>query len=305
MALTFRKLHPHFVAEVSPIDLRQVHDPETLAQIRAGMDEYAVLVFRDQPFTDDEHLAFAQRLDGQLHSKTGISAIRKSRLGNEALGDISNLDENSEIMRSDDRRRMYGLGNRLWHTDASFQDPPGRYSMLSAKIVPPVGADTEYADMRAAYDALPAEMRARLEGLHAHHSIAYSRQTLGFEFSTEEEEILKGAVHPLVRTLPRSQRRSLYVASHASRIVEWPVPEGRLLLRDLIEHSTRPEFVYRHSWRVGDLVIWDNRATMHRARPFEDARYRRELRRVTTLDIQEPAVSWEGASRAPSDRPPG
>ena len=289
MALTFRRLHPHFVAEVGPIDLRRTHDPATLAEIRAGMDTHAVLVFREQPFADDEQLAFAQRLDGQLHSKTGASVLRKSRLGNEALSDISNLDENGEIMQSDDRRRMYGLGNRLWHTDASFQDPPGRYSMLNARVVPPVGAETEFADMRAAYDALDAETRARLEGLHVHHSIAYSRQTLGFEFSKDEEQALKGAVHPLVRTLPRSGRRSLYIASHASRIVEWPVPEGRLLLRDLIEHATQPEFVYRHVWRVGDLVIWDNRATMHRGRPYDDAKYRRELRRVTTLDVEVPA----------------
>ena len=184
MALTFRKLHPHFVAEVSPVDLRRVHDGETLA--------------------------------------------------------------------------------------------------LLAKVVPPVAADTEFADMRGAYDALPAETKAQLEGLRVHHTVTHSRQTLGFEFSEDEREILKGAVHPLVRTIPRSQRRALYPASHASRIIDWPVPEGRLLLRDLMEHATRPEFVYRHAWRVGDLVIWDNRATMHRARPFDDAKYRRELRRVTT-----------------------
>jgi len=295
MALTFRRLHSHFAAEVSPVDLRRVHDPETLAAIRGGMDEYAVLVFREQPFTDAEQLDFAQRLDGVLHTKLGISALQKNRLGNEALGDISNLDENGEIMKSDNRRRMYGLGNRLWHTDASFQDPAGRYSMLSAKVVPPVDADTEYADMRAAYDALPEEERARLEGLRVHHSIAYSRQTLGFEFSESEQDALKGAIHPLVRTIPRSKRRSLYVASHASRIIDWPVPEGRLLLRDLIEHATRPEFVYRHQWHVGDLVIWDNRATMHRARPFDDAKYRRELRRVTTLDVEQPAGVPSGA----------
>ena len=295
MALTFRKLHSHFAAEVSPVDLRRVHDPETLAAIRGGMDEYAVLVFREQPFTDGEQLDFAQRLDGVLHTKLGISALQKNRLGNEALGDISNLDENGEIMKSDNRRRMYGLGNRLWHTDASFQDPAGRYSMLSAKVVPPVDADTEYADMRAAYDALPEEEKARLEGLRVHHSIAYSRQTLGFEFSESEQDALKGAIHPLVRTIPRSKRRSLYVASHASRIIDWPVPEGRLLLRDLIEHATRPECVYRHQWHVGDLVIWDNRATMHRARAFDDAKYRRELRRVTTLDVEQPAGVPSGA----------
>jgi alpha-ketoglutarate-dependent 2,4-dichlorophenoxyacetate dioxygenase len=285
MALTFRRLHPCFVAEVGPVDLRRVHDATTLAEIRAGLDEHAVLVFRDQPFTDDEQLAFARRLDGDLHTRTGSRVLGRSRLGNEAVADISNLDGDGDIAQPDDRRRMYARGNRLWHTDASFQDPPGRYSMLSAKIVPPVGADTEFADMRAAYDALDGDTRARIEGLRVHHSITHSRRTLGFEFSAEEAAALPGAVHPLVRTLPRSGRRALYLASHASRIVDWPVPEGRLLLHDLVEHATRPPFVYRHAWRVGDLVIWDNRATMHRATPFDDARHRRELHRVTTLDL--------------------
>lgn len=289
IALTLRKLHPHFFAEVGPIDLRTIHDVDTLTAIRSAMDEYAVLVFHDQSFSDSEHLQFAQRLDGQLHAKTGFSAIHKNRFGNEALTDISNLDETGAVLQTSDRRRMYGLGNRLWHTDASFQDPPGRYSMLFARVVPPVPADTEFADMRAAYDALDTQEKAKLEGLRVHHSIAYSRHTLGFEFSHEEAAILKGAVHPLVRTLPRSGRRSLYLASHASHILDWPVPEGRLLLSDLMEHATQSQFVYRHSWRVGDLVIWDNRATMHRARPFDDAKYKRELRRVTTLDLPEPA----------------
>ena len=295
MALTFRKLHPIFAAEASPIELRAVHDDETLATIRAGMDEFAVLVFRDQPFTDAEHLAFAQRLDGQLHEGTGSRVITKNRFGNEALADISNLDKEGEIMQSDDRRRQYGLGNRLWHTDASFRDPAGRYSMLHAKVVPPVAADTEFADMRAAYDSLPAETKALIDGLRTHHSIAHSRQILGFEFSQGEQDQLKGAIHPLVRTIPRSGRRSLYLASHQSRIIDWPIPEGRLLLRDLMEHATQRENVYRHEWRLRDLVIWDNRATMHRARPFDDAKYRRELRRVTTLDITAPALVAAGS----------
>jgi alpha-ketoglutarate-dependent 2,4-dichlorophenoxyacetate dioxygenase len=289
MALTFRPLHPHFVAEAGPIDLPNVHARSALEDIRAGMDRYAVLVCRDQQFSDEEQLAFARRFDGELHTKTGTSVLGKNRFGNEALTDISNLDEHGTVLRPDDRRRMYSLGNRLWHTDASFQDPPGRYSMLFARVVPPAGAETEFADMRAAYDALPDVMKSRLEGLRVHHSIAYSRQILGFEFSGEEQARLEGAVHPLVRTLPRSGRRSLYLASHASRIIDWPVPEGRLLLRDLIEHATQPDFVYRHAWSVGDLVIWDNRATMHRGRPFEDSVHRRELRRVTTLDVDNPA----------------
>ena len=290
MPVTTHQIGPCLAAEVDGIDLTRPLSSADVKEVHAGMDEYAVLVFRDQPFADKEQLDFAQRLDGVLHTKLGISALQKNRFGNEALGDISNLDENGEIISSDNRRRMYSLGNRLWHTDASFQDPAGRYSMLSAKIVPPVAADTEYADMRAAYDALPAEMKAQCEGLRVHHSIAHSRQTLGFEFSESEQEALKGAVHPLIRTILRSNRHSLYVASHASRIIDWPVPEGRLLLRDLIEHATQPQFVYRHEWRVGDLVIWDNRATMHRGKPFDDTKHRRELRRVTTLDIAEPAA---------------
>jgi alpha-ketoglutarate-dependent 2,4-dichlorophenoxyacetate dioxygenase len=288
--LTFRKLNPLFAAEVGAIDLRRVHDRRTLDGIRTGMDAFSVLVFRDQPLTDAEQLAFAQRFDGTLHTNTGVSVLGKNRFGNEALTDISNLDETGGILKSQDRRRMYALGNRLWHTDASFQDPPGRYSMLSARVVPPVAADTEFAAMRAAYDALDSEIKATLEGLRAHHSIAYSRQTLGFEFSREEQDKLKGAVHPLVHINPRTRRKSLYLASHAARIIDWPIPEGRLLLRDLIEHATQPQFVYRHQWRVSDLVIWDNRATMHRGRPFDDGKHRRELRRVTTLDV-EPAVT--------------
>ena len=274
-----------FAGESRGIDLREVKDRESLEAIRAGMDKHGVLVFRDQKFTDAEQLAFAERFDGKLHRKTGASVLGKNRLGDEALTDISNLDTEGRILKPEDRRRAYGLGNRLWHTDASFQDPPGRYSMLFARIVPPVAADTEFADLRAAYEALDVETRKIVEDLRAHHSIAYSRETLGFEFSEEEKNRLKGAEHPLVRTNPRTGRRSLYLASHASRIVGWPVPEGRLLLRDLTEHATQPEFVYRHRWRVGDLVIWDNLATMHRGRPYDDAKHRRELRRVTTLDV--------------------
>jgi alpha-ketoglutarate-dependent 2,4-dichlorophenoxyacetate dioxygenase len=249
------------------------------------MDRYGVLVFRDQPFSDEQQLAFAMRFDGELHAKTGISALAKSRLGNEALTDISNLDENGEVMDSADRRRQYSLGNRLWHTDASFQDPPGRYSMLHARVVPPVAADTEFADMYTAYESLPDETRASLEGLQVHHSIAYSRQTLGFEFSEKEADALKGAVHPLVRTNPATGRKSLYLASHASTIIDWPTPDARLFLMDLKEHATQRQNTYRHSWRAGDLVIWDNRATMHRGLAYEDTKYKRELRRVTTLDL--------------------
>ena len=289
MTLEFRKLHSLFAAEAGAVDLRAVHDEETLERIRAGMDEHAVLVFRDQALSSEEQRDFAIRLDGELHRKTGISVLQKSRFGDEAITDVSNVDAGGEVLEADSRKRLYGLANRLWHTDASFQDPRGRYSMLAAVALPPVAADTEFADMRAAYEALADETKAKLEGLRVHHSIAYSRITLGFDFSEKESDQLKGAIQPLVLENPRTGRRSLYLASHASRILDRPIPDGRLLLRDLMEHATTPEFVYRHSWRRGDFVIWDNRATMHRARPFEDTRHRREMRRVTTLDVGDPA----------------
>ena len=286
MKSSLRPLQERFAAEVTGVEVRTVHNPSELGLIREAMDRFAVLVFRGQPLSDAEQLAFAERFDGKLHTKTGAGVLRKNRFGNEALTDISNVDQNGDLMQASDRGRMYGLGNRLWHTDASFEDPPGRYSMLHARVIPAVDADTEFADMRAAYDELDGATKAKLEGLKVHHSIAYSRATLGFEFSEEERAKLQGAVHPLVRTNPRTGRRSLYLASHASHVVGWPVPEGRLLLRDLIEHATQSRFVYRHSWRAADLVIWDNLATMHRARPFDDSAHRRELRRVTTLDLR-------------------
>ncbi len=291
MQVTFKKLHPHIGAEVSPLDLRQIHDRATLDALVGGMDEHGVLVFRDQPFSDAEQLAFAERFGGPLHKKPGIAALARNRFDNDAIADIGNINEDGGIRAADDRKRAYSLANRLWHTDASFQDPPGRYSTLSARVIPPVGADTEFADMQAAYDDLDAATKKQLEGLHVHHSIAYSRQLLGFDFSAAELEKLKGAVHPLVHVNPRSGRRSLYLASHATRVIEMPLPEGRLLLRDLTEHATQRQYVYRHAWKDRDLVIWDNQASMHRSTPFEDAKYPRELRRITTIDIEVPAYA--------------
>ncbi len=291
MQLKFQSLHPLFAAEIRDLDLREVRCPEVLTEIRDAMDRYGVLVFRDQPLTDADQLAFAERFDGRLHTRTGIAVLTGNRFGNEALTDISNVDRDGGLLPRDDRRRQYGLANRLWHTDASFEQPRGRYSMLSAREVPPSGiADTEFADMRAAYDALEPEVQTELGGLRAHHSIAYSRQILGFEFSEEEGARLEGAEQPLINQNPRTGRRALYLASHASRICGWPLADGRLLLRDLTEHATQPCFVYRHQWQPRDFVIWDNLATMHRARAFDDLKQRRELRRVTTLDVEfEPA----------------
>ena len=298
MALTFHQLHPLFAAEVtSPMELSNLHDEDVLAEIRAGMDRYAVLVFHNQAFSDAEQLAFAERPDGQLNRNR---VLDKKRWDNDALVDISNLDETGEILDTYSRRRMYSLGNRLWHCDASFNDPRGRYSMLHARDVPPVGGDTEFCDLRAAYDDLDDETKALVEGLSAHHSVMHSRAYLGFEdFSQDESSRLAGAVHPLVHTIPGSGRKSLYIASHASKIIDWPVPDGRLLLLDLRDHAVQKQYRYTHNWTNGDLVIWDNRCTMHRGLPYEDTKYRRELRRVTTLDVprtvpeSQPAIAIE------------
>ena len=285
MTLQARPLHPLFAGELTGIDLRTLDD-EGLDQYRALIDRFAVMVVRDQPFTDEEQVAFARRLGGEIVTTVGRSVIdTASRLKQHGLTDLSNLDENGEIIDRFDRRRMYALGNRLWHSDSSFQDPPARYSMLSAKEVPSSGGETEYADMRAAYDALPDAMKEEIADLRAFHSILYSRSTIGFtDFSDAERALFPGADQPLVRTHPGSGRKSVFIASHAEHVVGWPVPEGRLLLRELMSLATLPQFVYRHAWRVGDFVLWDNRCTMHRGLAFDEATQRRDLRRVTTID---------------------
>lgn len=300
MTLSVKKLHATFVGEIDGLNLRDLHDVTALSSIKEAMDEYAVLVFRNQRFDNEEHLAFAQRLDGELHAKTGSRTVSENRFGNEALTDISNIDGvagptgdasmPTSLLKIDDRRRLYSLANRLWHTDASFEFPPGRYSMLYAYVVPPVSADTQFADMRTAYDQLDDEMKARIARLTVHHSIAYSRQTLGFEFSPQEAALIQGALQPMVREFANG-RKSLYLASHASSIEGLPLPEARLLIKELMEHATQAHYVYSHQWRQNDLVIYDNRATMHRATRFDDQTHLRELRRVTTLDIPPPEQS--------------
>jgi alpha-ketoglutarate-dependent 2,4-dichlorophenoxyacetate dioxygenase len=298
MALTFRKLHPLFAAEVSAVDLRQVDDQATLEQIAAGLDEYAVVVFRDQRFSDEDQSTFTQRFDAALRRKSKAAAAAGAGASDEKpltgierslivdLIKVANVNERNEIVAANDRRRVSKLGNRIWHTDGSSVDPSGRYTMLSGRIIPPVRADTEFTDTRAAYDALDASEKEKLEGLSVYHSLVYSRGLLGFSFPPEEEEKLKGAVHRLVRTIPNGGRRSLYLGAHASMVVDWPIPEGRLLLRDLTEHATQTQFIYRHEWRQNDLVIWDNFATLHRARPFDDAQYQRDMRRTMTLEVE-------------------
>jgi alpha-ketoglutarate-dependent 2,4-dichlorophenoxyacetate dioxygenase len=283
MAISVKQLHPLFVGEVSGVDLREPPDAATVSQIVAAAGRYAVLVFHDQLITDERQIAFS-RLLGPL--ETTIKAYRpghKPRLDLH-ISDVSNLDEESRVLAADDRRRMNGLGNRLWHTDSSFKAIPARYSLLSARAIPGEGGETQFADMRAAYDALPEAMKARLEGLVAEHSVLYSRSTIGFaDFTDEERAKLPPVPQLLVRVHPGSKRKTLYLASHAGWIRGMPVPEARMLLRDLMEHATQREFVYTHRWKVGDLVMWDDRCTMHRAREY-DATQARDMHRTTVSD---------------------
>jgi alpha-ketoglutarate-dependent 2,4-dichlorophenoxyacetate dioxygenase len=284
MNITTRQLHPLFVGEVRGIDLREPVDASTVKAIVDASDRYAVLVFPDQTIDDEQQLAFSERL-GPL--ETTIKKLRpghKLRL-NQRVSDLSNLDPDGRILEKDDRNRMYGLGDRLWHTDSSFKAVPAKYSLLSARQIPAAGGETQFADLRAAYDALPDATKAQLEGLVADHSIIYSRSTIGFtDFSDEERAGLQPVPQMLVRVHPGSKRKTLYLASHAMAIRGMPVPEARLLLRDLMEHATQPQFVYTHRWRVGDLVMWDDRCTMHRARPY-DRTQARDMHRTTVSDV--------------------
>jgi len=263
------------------IDLRQPLSPDEVAAVHAGMDEYAVLVFRDQPLTDEQHMAFTLSL-GELEMTTGnnLRESEDSRIP-ATFSDVSNLNRDNQVLARDDRLWLFALGNRLWHSDASFKVVPAKYSLLRACRVPSSGGETEFADMRAAYDALSAETKAEIDDLVCEHSQIYSRQQIGFfELTDEERERFKPVRQSLVRTHPVTGRKSLFLASHAGGIVGWPMPEGRMFLRDLTEHATQREFVYSHKWRVGDLVIWDNRQVMHRGRPFP-AHEPRDVRRTT------------------------
>jgi alpha-ketoglutarate-dependent 2,4-dichlorophenoxyacetate dioxygenase len=280
MAVSIRPLHPVFVGEVSGVDLRRKLTREEAAAIDAGMDRFAVLVFHGQEISDEQQIAFSRNF-GEIENSYGgnVTKAGQKRL-NPLMNDVSNLGEDNRPLARDDRRRLFNLGNQLWHSDSSFRAVPAKYSLLSGRMVVDKGGNTEFADMRAAYDALDAETKALVEGLVCEHSLLYSRGQLGFEVTDEERMLFRPVRQSLVRTHPVTGRKSLYLASHAGTIVGWPVPEARALLRDLIEHATQPQFVYSHKWRQYDLVMWDNRQTMHRVRRFDDSLVR-DMRRTT------------------------
>jgi alpha-ketoglutarate-dependent 2,4-dichlorophenoxyacetate dioxygenase len=275
--------HPNFAGEVSGIDLRHA-DNAMRAEIEAAMDKYAVLVFHDQPFTDAEQLTFSEPFGYLEPSRTAMHPDHKSRF-DKRLSDLSNVNFEGKIVPPNDRRWQAALGNRLWHSDSSFKATPSKYSMLSARILPSWGAETEFADLRAAYDALPIRTKVRVENLVAMHSRAFSREKIGFDdFAPNEIAMNKPVPQTVVRTHSGSKRKTLYLASHAGEIIGMTVPESRMLLHDLTEHATQREFVYSHSWKLGDFVIWDNRCTMHRGREFDRTEVR-DMRRTTVGDV--------------------
>jgi alpha-ketoglutarate-dependent 2,4-dichlorophenoxyacetate dioxygenase len=283
MPVTTRQIGPCFAAEVEGVDMTKRLSEEEVDAIHAGMNEHAVLVFHDQDIDDEQQLAFTRSLGDIEHAiGTSLRAPDEYRLPT-SFADVSNLDKHNNVYARDDRRRLFAIGNRLWHSDSSFKVIPAKYSLLHARSIPSKGGNTEFADMRAAYDALDAETRAEIEDLICEHSQIFSRQQLGFtDFTDEERERFKPVRQRLVRTHPATGRKSLYLASHAGGILGWPVPEARAFLRDLVEHATQRQFVYAHKWTVGDLVMWDNRRTMHRARPFP-AHEPRDMRRTTLM----------------------
>jgi alpha-ketoglutarate-dependent 2,4-dichlorophenoxyacetate dioxygenase len=280
-----------FVAEVQGIDLRAPLDADAAAAIHAAMDRYAVLVFHDQPLNDEEQIAFTKSLGRiELNIANNVTRLDQRRLGIE-MSDISNLDQHGNMLARDDRRRAFNLGNRLWHSDSSFRAVPAKYSLLSARIVPSAGGNTEFADMRAAYEALDPATRTEIENMLTEHSLLFSRGQLGFSDFTAEERVKFAPVRQrLVRTNPATGRKSLFLSSHIGGIVGWPAPEALAFVRDLVEYATQRQFVYAHTWRQYDLVMWDNRQTMHRARHYRDTGEVRDMRR-TTLEGDGPTAA--------------
>jgi alpha-ketoglutarate-dependent 2,4-dichlorophenoxyacetate dioxygenase len=281
MAIEFRPLHPIFVGEASGADLRQPLSQTDVAAIEAGMDRYAVLVLHGQDISDEQQIAFSRNF-GEIEMAVGsnVTKLEDRRLRLE-IADVSNLDQNNQVFARDDRRRMFNLGNQLWHSDSSFRATPAKYSLLSGRRVQTGVGNTEFCDMRAAYDDLDQATKTKIEDLVTEHSLIYSRGILGFdEFSEAEKQMFTPVRQRLVRTHPVTGRKSLYLSSHAGTIVGWPMPEARAFLRDLTEHATQDKYRYAHQWTQFDLVIWDNRQTMHRVRSFDET-LPRDMRRTT------------------------
>ena len=285
MDLPIYPLAGEFAAEIGDVDLRNEPAPEILEAIRSAFARYAVLVFPQQLLDSQQHLAFASHF-GPLERTVDVAMKRSQFRVDEKLADVANIDATGAVWKADSRRRAFERGNRLWHTDSSFNSPSGYMSMLYARSIAPVGGNTEFTDLRAAWDTLPPPLQSRVRGLQAEHSILNSRRRIGIqEFTAEEAEAFAPVLRPLVRKLPESGRTSLYLAAHIGRIEGVSEREGRELLEVITAHATLPQFRYAHRWRVGDLVMWDNRCTMHRGMPFDDLRWPRDFQRATTSDL--------------------
>jgi alpha-ketoglutarate-dependent 2,4-dichlorophenoxyacetate dioxygenase len=281
MTTAIRQIHPVFVGEVSGVDLARPLSRDEVAAIEAGMDRYAVLVFHDQTITDEQQMAFSRNFGALEDARGGNITKPEDKRLQVGMNDVSNLGKDGRPLERASRARLFNLGNMLWHSDSSFRPIPAKYSLLSARVVNPTGGNTEFADMRAAHDALDADTRALIEDLVCEHSLMYSRGSLGMlDYSDEERAMFRPVRQRLVRTHPVTGRKSLYLSSHAGGIVGLPMPEARVLLRDLNEHATQPRFVYVHTWRPGDFVMWDNRQMMHRVRRYDDNQPR-DMRRTT------------------------
>ena len=289
MTLSIRAIdpvsRPFFGAVASGIDITQPLTPEQARAIEKGMNAFGVMVFHDQRLTDEAQMAFSRNF-GELELATNnLRDTKEQRLGAH-IADISNLDINSNVLARENRRRLFSLGTRLWHSDSSFKPVPAKYSLLSARVIPSKGGNTEFADMRAAYDTLDDATKAECEGLVCEHSQLFSRALIGFgDFTEQERQDFTPVRQRLIRRHPSTGRKSLYLASHAGTIIDWPVPEARAFLRDLIEHATQRKFVYAHAWKPFDLVIWDNQATMHRGRPFDPTEVR-DMHRTTVAGLR-------------------
>jgi alpha-ketoglutarate-dependent 2,4-dichlorophenoxyacetate dioxygenase len=281
MNISIGQIHPVFVGEVSGVDITRPLSREEVAAIEGGMDRYAVLVFRDQRITDEQQMAFSRNFGALEDARGGNITRPEDKRLQVGMNDVSNLGKDGRPLDRASRERAFNLGNMLWHSDSSFRAVPAKYSLLSARVVNPTGGNTEFADMRAAYDALDAETKALIQDLVCEHSLMYSRGSLGMvDYSEEEQAMFRPVRQRLVRTHPVSGRKSLYLSSHAGGIIGMPVAEARILLRDLNEHATQPTFVYVHRWRPWDLVMWDNRQMMHRVRRYDDSQPR-DMRRTT------------------------
>jgi alpha-ketoglutarate-dependent 2,4-dichlorophenoxyacetate dioxygenase len=281
MTISIRQIHPVFVGDVSGVGLSRPLTRDEVAAIEAGMDRYAVLVFHDQKVTDEQQMAFSKNFGALEEARGGNITKPEDKRLQTGMNDVSNLGRDGQPLPRDSRVRLFNLGNMLWHSDSSFRPIPAKYSLLSARVVNPTGGNTEFADMRAAYDALDASTKTLIEDLICEHSLMYSRGSLGMlDYSEEERAMFRPVRQRLVRTHPVSGRKSLYLSSHAGAIIGMPMPEARILLKDLNEHATQPKFVYVHHWRAGDLVMWDNRQMMHRVRRYDESQPR-DMRRTT------------------------